>query len=591
MPENVQENIPVDIVIADDSPVQLETLRYELEKKGHRVRSGQNGEQALELIRAAPPDLVISDVIMPVMNGYELCREIRKNPAYERIPVILLTALTDTQDVALALESGADSFITKPFNSDYLASQILQVLSPEHRLRALDTDKNPVAVSFDGTVYHITSDRGQMFGFLLTAYQVAIMKQREVIHAEERLRKTNENLSDLNKIISICNSALSAQEMFELLVKTIVEVLDFEFGAIYLFNDDQTTVSLQSYYELVPTDDSFMDLLGSLDPKNSPNADVLVNGKCGFFDLTRNPPHLEREKIIFEAMGAKAYVLLPVKAADQILGTVVLISTTEHSFSEKETGLLESVGNEVGSAVKRLLLQRRIEAANDEMNQYVDILRQVNKKLNLLSSITRHDINNQLTVLQGYLSILKGKQLDPSHKEYVQKAETASGRIASMIRFTKEYESIGVTAPVWQDLHILAETVEKEVALGSVRLLNDLPAGAEVFADPLIGKVFYNLTDNAVRYGGKITTIRFYLEGTGDNYQVICEDNGEGIPAEEKKKIFERGFGKNTGMGLFLSQEILDITGITITETGEPGKGACFVIRVPEDRIRFTRVK
>ena len=540
----------------------------------------------MALIRSSPPDLVITDVIMPVMNGYELCREIRKNPAYERIPVILLTALTDTQDVALALEAGADSFLTKPFDADYLAIRIRQFLSPGHKLRALDTDKSPVAVSFDGTIYHIDSDRGQMFEFLLTAYQVAIMKQREVIHAEEKLRKTNENLSDLNKVISICNSALSAQEMFEVLIKTIVEVLDFEFGAIYLFNNDRTGVSLQSYYEVVPTYDSFMDLLGSLDPKNSPNTDVLVNGKCGFFDLTRDPPHVEREKIIFEAMGAKAYVLLPVKAADQIMGTIVLISTTEHSFADKETDLLESVGREVGSAVKRLLLQHRIEAANEEMNQYLHILRQANKKLNLLSGITRHDINNQLTVLMGFLSILEGKQTDPTLNEYLQKGTNAAKRISAMIQFTKEYKEIGVNAPAWQDCHTLADTAAKQVTLGKVMVKNDIPAGIHVFADPLVTKVFYNLIDNAVRYGEKITTIHFSVLEYGDDRLIVCEDDGAGVPAEDKRKIFDRGFGKNTGMGLFLSQEILDITGITIRETGELGKGARFEMTVPKGAWR-----
>ncbi len=117
---------------------------------------------------------------------------------------------------------------------------------------------------------------------------------------------------------------------------------------------------------------------------------------------------------------------------------------------------------------------------------------------------------------------------------------------------------------------------------------NDFPAGAEVFADPLIVKVFYNLMDNAVRYGGKITTIRFAVDEAGDDHVIICEDDGDGVIAEEKDKIFERGFGKNTGLGLALSREILAITGITIRETGEPGKGARFEITVPEGAYRFT---
>ncbi len=117
---------------------------------------------------------------------------------------------------------------------------------------------------------------------------------------------------------------------------------------------------------------------------------------------------------------------------------------------------------------------------------------------------------------------------------------------------------------------------------------NDLPPGIEVFADPLVVKVFYNLMDNAALYGGKITFIRFSVEDDGDDHVIVCEDDGDGIIAQEKEKIFERGFGKNTGLGLALSREILSITGITIKETGVPGKGARFEITVPKDTWRVS---
>jgi len=209
------------------------------------------------------------------------------------------------------------------------------------------------------------------------------------------------------------------------------------------------------------------------------------------------------------------------------------------------------------------------------------------KKLALLSGITRHDINNQMTVLQGYLTILKKKQPDPALTEYFQKVSTAAQRISSMIQFTREYEKIGVNAPIWQDCRTLTDTAAKEAPLGKIMVKNDLPAGSEVFADPLIVKVFYNLMDNAVRYGGKITTIRFSVEEAGDDHRIVCEDDGDGIVAGEKEKIFDKGFGKNTGLGLALSREILDITGITIRETGEPGKGARFEMTVPKGAWRI----
>ena len=227
-----------------------------------------------------------------------------------------------------------------------------------------------------------------------------------------------------------------------------------------------------------------------------------------------------------------------------------------------------------------------MESHSHELMQLSASLAMVNKKLNLLSSITRHDISNQLTVLQGYRALLEKKQPDPSFAEYFQKINDSAQRISSMIQFTKTYENIGVNAPAWQDTRTIIETAVKEGSPGQVMVKNELPAGADVYADSLIVKVFYNLIDNAVRYGEKITTLRFSGEEREGNYHIICEDDGIGIPAGEKEKIFERGFGQNTGLGLFLAREILDITGITIKETGGPGKGARFEIMVPEGAWR-----
>ena len=243
----------------------------------------------------------------------------------------------------------------------------------------------------------------------------------------------------------------------------------------------------------------------------------------------------------------------------------------------------QSVGRDISEQKE---LEKEMEYHEQELLKFSTSLAAANKKLNLLFSITRHDINNQLTVIMGYMNMLECKVKDPNLNVYFQTVSTAADRIAKMIQFTKEYEQIGVNAPAWQDCHKLVETAAKQAPLGKVIVKNDLPAGMEVFADPLVIKVYYNLMDNAVRYGGKISTIRFSVEESGDDRQIVCEDDGDGIVAAEKEKIFERGFGKNTGLGLALSREILSITGITITETGDPGKGARFEMTVPKGAWR-----
>jgi PAS domain S-box-containing protein len=208
------------------------------------------------------------------------------------------------------------------------------------------------------------------------------------------------------------------------------------------------------------------------------------------------------------------------------------------------------------------------------------------RKLEILASITRHDINNQLQVLNGYLELVHGQSGDPALEKYFTLMTDASTHIATMIRFTREYEQIGVLAPAWQDCSLLADMAAKEMSPGQIAVKNEIPHGHEVFADPLILKVFYNLIDNALRHGRKITEIRFTMEEQNGVHLIVCEDDGDGVPAEDKERIFTRGFGKNTGLGLTISRDILAITGITIHETGMPGHGARFEIAVPDAVFR-----
>jgi PAS domain S-box-containing protein len=219
---------------------------------------------------------------------------------------------------------------------------------------------------------------------------------------------------------------------------------------------------------------------------------------------------------------------------------------------------------------------RRVEAA----------LRISNKKLTLLSSITRHDINNQLLSLNGFLELFHDELKNPAYDEYFTRISNASSRISTIIRFTKEYENVGVNAPVWQDCRTLIAAAAKQANPGKIRIQNDLPAGSLVFADPLVIKVCYNLIENAILHGGKITTITFSAQERDGRYIVVCEDDGAGIAAGDKERIFDRGFGKNTGYGLTLAREILGITDIMIRETGEAGRGARFEMTVPKGAYR-----
>jgi len=216
-----------------------------------------------------------------------------------------------------------------------------------------------------------------------------------------------------------------------------------------------------------------------------------------------------------------------------------------------------------------------------------EIVRSANRKLNLLSSITRHDIQNQLMALQGYQELLRDHLLGTAERELLDKQIHITSAIGRQILFTREYQQMGIEAPVWQSAGDIIEKARSLVNIGDIEWDNRV-SDIEILADAMLVKVFVNLIENAVRYGDTIRRINFYTSYTPEGLVLVCEDDGTGIPENEKEKIFLRGFGRNTGLGLFLAREILTISGISIRETGEPGKGARFEMGIPPGSSRNT---
>src|SRR5690606_22569142 len=129
------------------SPTQAERLRFILETNGYTVGAARNGREALAAIRDDPPELVISDIVMPEMDGYEFCRQVKDDARYKNIPVILLTSLNDPIDVIRGLECGADNFIFKPYEEAYLLTRVVYMLANRH-LRERDTTQMGVEIVF-----------------------------------------------------------------------------------------------------------------------------------------------------------------------------------------------------------------------------------------------------------------------------------------------------------------------------------------------------------------------------------------------------------------------------------------------------------
>jgi len=207
------------------------------------------------------------------------------------------------------------------------------------------------------------------------------------------------------------------------------------------------------------------------------------------------------------------------------------------------------------------------------------------KKLDIIGSVTRHDVLNQMTAIVGYNELLGMMVEDPKLKSFLEKEKFALNRMRRLFQFAKDYQNIAVDPPRWQNIRNLVKRVSEDFDGKKVRIIADTGT-ASVLADPHLDRVFHYLFDNALQNGETVTEITVSLQQTGPSGLLLVENNGAGIPASEKEMIFERGYGKEASWGLFLAREILAATDMTITETGEPGKGVLFAITLPPGSFR-----
>jgi K+-sensing histidine kinase KdpD len=175
---------------------------------------------------------------------------------------------------------------------------------------------------------------------------------------------------------------------------------------------------------------------------------------------------------------------------------------------------------------------------------------------------------------------------DPALLEHLQKIEQSTQMIQKQIRFARDYQDIGLHAPQWQNVGITIRNAIAGLDLGVISVEQDV-GNLEIYADLLLERVFSAIVDNTLRHGQKATKIRFSAQETSEGLTIFCQDDGAGVPAKVKEGMFNRDYHRNTGYGLFLAAEILGMTELSVVETGEPGSGARFEIRVPKGTYRF----
>lgn len=192
------------ILIVEDSPTQMEELKYILQNKSYHVDAVTNGREAMEYLSGNIPTIIISDVMMPEMDGYELCRQIKSDERLKKIPVVLLTTLSNPEDVVKGLDCGADNFVTKPYEERALLSRIEYILLNFEVRKSNPTDIG-IEIMFGGKKQYITSSRIQILDMLISTYETAVQKNRDLEKANRELREANERIKTLSGLIPICS--------------------------------------------------------------------------------------------------------------------------------------------------------------------------------------------------------------------------------------------------------------------------------------------------------------------------------------------------------------------------------------------------
>jgi|GEM_PF-4802552 len=234
------------------------------------------------------------------------------------------------------------------------------------------------------------------------------------------------------------------------------------------------------------------------------------------------------------------------------------------------------------------LIEKAVQKNNPESELTLDKSTLTTSKLNLLSNITVHDIQNQIIVLNGLVYKAKHANSQVQIKEYLSRIQQVADKIQSHVAFARDYQNLGKAPPTWIRLDNGIQELASKFDSKWVQFEVDLES-LEIFSDVMLNRAFYNLIDDTLKHGQKATKVKFTARASGEDLILVYEDNGVGVPMDRKKSIFEKAPSTQKMHGLVLVKEILGITGMTIVENGEPGKGARFEIVVQKGNFRYSR--
>ena len=560
---------PTEILVVEDSPTQAEKLKHLLQEQGYRIQIAKNGSEALSLMLEFRPSLVITDVLMPVMNGYELCAAIKKQKEIAGIPVILLTSLSDPKDVLEALKCGANNFITKPYDDSYLLSHIRYILANAETKS--NRSKMGIEITVGGGVHYISSDRQQIFDFLLATYDSYARKNQELVLTTEQLRELNEELEVKvrERTAAIEETASRYRVLFEQSPFGIL-LLDPETRRAIEFNEAahrQLGYSREEFASLTVAD----------------------------YEAWEKPEEIE-EKIGKTLKGERIDFQTSHRTKE---GEIRDILVTAQAITLSDRTVLHMIFQDITDKTKA---ERELEQRTEQLRQSQKI-----EAVGRLAGGVAHDFNNLLTVIIGYCELMAIRigEENPLWED-VQEINKPADRAAALTRQLLAFSRRQVLQPKVFEIDALVPEIDKMLRrlIGEdINLVTNLCAGAgKVKVDPgQIEQVIVNLVINsrdAMPGGGTITIETAVVDldeayvrahggaWPGPHVMLAVSDTGCGMDPETLSKAFDPFFttkekGKGTGLGLSTVYGIVKQSGGCLYVYSEPGRGTAMKIYLP----------
>lgn len=384
----------------------------------------------------------------------------------------------------------------------------------------------------------------------------------------------SKNLSIINELAFSIGNSLDLQGNCNAFCSLLLARKNYSFVSVWLKNDmlkngrNVGEATCVYAYPLVMADVVTL-------PIDHPLFALLTHGKAiSYSSLDAEFTPLIAEKRI----SGGAYALYPLGDYGVLK---IYVQNRDEAFSAEELAQLRNVIRKFAVSVQGCLSHHSLVMAEET-------LRKTNLKLALLSTVTRHDILNQITAVLLYKELLADTVAagEPIAAEYASELFKIAEIIERQIRFTGDYQEIGVEAPQWQCVCPIVKKVSQFTELSALNVTCNA-GDLEIYADPLFEKVVFNLMENSIRHGSHGISMEVtWVPDNDGNIILMFADDGGGVSDENKERIFEKGFGSNTGYGLYLIREILLLTGITIKETGTLGKGATFSLTIPHGACR-----